>query len=103
MVGTNTTDDAHLANCVDKYDLVNPQPSEAWVAYLAQRMAAEDRSEEVTNNSEDEIIYEMTESGVETVLDCTDLNDKESNAVQDGIYILSQEVVGDGDMAVRFF
>jgi hypothetical protein len=92
----DSTDDSPLVQCVAEFDLVNPQPSEAWRAYLAQRQAAVDLEEESFGEA-----AEMVESAVEAVLDCISLEGTESDALTNGINVLSQDVTVDGDLSVR--
>ncbi|KAJ7827803.1 hypothetical protein B0H13DRAFT_2119004 [Mycena leptocephala] len=44
---------------------------------------------------------EMVESAVEAVLDCTALEETESDALTNGINVLSQDVTVDGDLSVH--
>ncbi|KAJ6614237.1 hypothetical protein B0H10DRAFT_2436103 [Mycena sp. CBHHK59/15] len=105
-----STDD--LAKCIADFGLVNPESSESWAAYFAQRHAAASHVGEALGDSDDEesdeesdddrpAIYEMSDSAVDDVLGCTDLDDAESKTIHDGIFLLSEDVEDDGDMNIR--
>ncbi|KAJ7148067.1 hypothetical protein C8R43DRAFT_1236964 [Mycena crocata] len=112
-----------LSECIAEFELVDPKPSDAWAAYLAQRRAARAAISHVKEslgnaddeeNSDDEsdtqsavsdadrpAIYEMVDSAVGDVLACTDLDETEWKIVQDGIFILTEDMQDDGDMNIR--
>ncbi|KAF7348722.1 hypothetical protein MVEN_01391100 [Mycena venus] len=103
MSASNFTDDSDFVTCVAKYGLMNAKPSETWTAYLAQREAAANRSasEQLLAGSDDGCHSEMVDFAVDNLLDSLKLEDQKEKVLQDGIYILSQDVIVGGDMTVR--
>ncbi|KAJ7677187.1 hypothetical protein B0H17DRAFT_1207236 [Mycena rosella] len=92
----NATND--LERCVAEFHLIDPKPSEAWGACLAQRKAADKHLEDglAEHAGEDRPeIYKKIEAAVDDVLACTDLDDAE-DAVHDCIVPLSPELIDDG-------
>ncbi|KAJ6469250.1 hypothetical protein C8R45DRAFT_1218407 [Mycena sanguinolenta] len=100
MDATGPINGTPLAECIEKYDLVNPKSSDAWTAYLAQREATIAHSED-TIGFDGETIHEMVDSAVNDVLGSTTLAEHESSTLQDGIYILTHAVQDSGDASVR--
>ncbi|KAJ7670732.1 hypothetical protein DFH06DRAFT_1125025 [Mycena polygramma] len=93
------TDESDLAKCVATYVLVKPQPSEvAWGAYLAQRDATATREEDAPHDSP---VYFAAAFSVAIVLDGIVLQEEEEDAIRTGTYIVSQNVVEDGDTSIR--
>ncbi|KAJ7484158.1 hypothetical protein FB451DRAFT_1435247 [Mycena latifolia] len=89
-----------LARCIEEFALVDAKPSESWAAYFAQRQAAASRVDRALDARDDEYpleIYGMVDSAVGNVLASTDLEDAESKAVRDAIFVLGETGVEDVD------
>lgn len=84
------------AKCIAEFGMVDPVVSTDWTAYLAQRKAADKRLRDELKDFAGEDrpdIYEQIESGIEAVLDCTDMSEP---IMHDCVVPLSVDVTDDG-------
>ncbi|KAJ7100857.1 hypothetical protein B0H15DRAFT_944146 [Mycena belliarum] len=97
--GTPSAAGTDLAKCVAKFHLIDPKPSDAWGAYLAQRDAADTRlvGDLGAYAGEDRPhIYDKIENALEDAFADTDLDDEAEAVLHDCVVPLLADLADDG-------